>query len=92
MQKTKEATPTTKEERAALTATIRMREKEVSEEKKRVDLLHGEYSYEVRIAMQDQHSAARGWRQHLEGCAFGVAPLQPNRRLHLHRDGWAGIS
>ena len=81
MQKTKEATPTTKEERAALTATIRMREKEVSEEKKRVDLLHGEYSYEVRIAMQDQHQLRGG----------GASTSQDARLVSHHRNPIGGF-
>mmetsp|Transcript_35360 Transcript_35360/g.88407 ORF Transcript_35360/g.88407 Transcript_35360/m.88407 type:complete len:110 (-) Transcript_35360:179-508(-) len=81
MQQTKEATPTTKEERAALTVTIRMREKELSEEKKRVDLLREEYSYEVRIAMQDQHQLRGG----------GASTSQDARLVSHHRNPIGGF-
>lgn len=47
--------PSSPAERAALVDAIRSRKRALDMERRRLDVVRQAYSYEVRIAMQDQH-------------------------------------
>lgn len=52
--------PTSSAEKAALVETIRLRERELEAEKKTLGLLREAFSYEVKMAMRDQHQLRGG--------------------------------
>lgn len=79
--------PTSTAEKAALVETIRLRERELEAERKTLGLLREAFSYEVKMAMRDQHQLRGSGASSQQEAKLVSRNRKPNGGFFIGIDG-----